>query len=234
MADTPPLSPLGLEDIEAPVLEVFSRVWEEFNAADAEYCRATIGALAAPSVADDSTCVVKSESTAALSNDMNHQGSRVSSVAVSTSGSSIFHIPRYSRETDIQTLTLPPAVEPYTEYESWTPISRSIFRGDDSDDMQFLPFADEPAFDKQAYSKFFKTIAWQGGEQMDADCELLIVRFLFRCLNFGWVIVELVVLEAVHRLYFDYGVEFERIDDANVLPFTLLGDSGFIHKASQR
>jgi hypothetical protein len=46
--------------------------------------------------------------------------------------------------------------------------------------------------------------------------------------------VESIVLEVTHRLYFDYGIELERIDDANVLPFTLLGDSGFIHKASQR
>jgi hypothetical protein len=58
-------------------------------------------------------------------------------------------------------------------------------------------------------------------------------QFSFRCLKFGWVIVEPVVLEAAHRLYFDYGIELERVDEANVFPFSLLGDSGFIHKASQ-
>lgn len=49
-----------------------------------------------------------------------------------------------------------------------------------------------------------------------------------------WSIVELIVLEVAHRLHFDYGIEFERIDDAEVVPFTLLGSSGLVHKASQR
>jgi len=46
--------------------------------------------------------------------------------------------------------------------------------------------------------------------------------------------VELIVLEAAHRLHFDYGIELERIDEVDVLPFTLLGGSGLIHDASQR
>lgn len=49
-----------------------------------------------------------------------------------------------------------------------------------------------------------------------------------------WAVVELIVLEAAHRLHFDYGIELERIDEAAVLPFTLLGAQGLIHKASQR
>jgi hypothetical protein len=49
-----------------------------------------------------------------------------------------------------------------------------------------------------------------------------------------WPVVELVVLEVAHRLHFDYGIELERIDEAEVLPFTLLGSSGLIHEASQR
>ena len=53
-------------------------------------------------------------------------------------------------------------------------------------------------------------------------------------MNFDLVTVELIVLEAAHRLHFNYGIELERIDEANVLPFTLLGGSGLIHKASQR
>lgn len=49
-----------------------------------------------------------------------------------------------------------------------------------------------------------------------------------------WSIVELIVLEAAHRLHFDYGIELERIDEVDVLPFILLEGSGLIHKASQR
>lgn len=46
--------------------------------------------------------------------------------------------------------------------------------------------------------------------------------------------VELVVLEVAHRLHFDYGIELERIGEAEVLPFTLHNSSGLIHEASQR
>ena len=49
-----------------------------------------------------------------------------------------------------------------------------------------------------------------------------------------WSVVELIVLEVAHRLHFDYGIELERIDEADVLPLNLLGSSGLIHKASQR
>jgi hypothetical protein len=169
MADTPSPPPPGLEDLEALVLEVFSRVWEEFNVADAEYCEATIGSLAATSVAEDNTLATKSETTAALPCDMSHRGSRLSGVATLALGPPGPHVPHVRGEPDIPTLTSPLAVEPYPEHESWTPTTRSIFRGDDSNDMQFLPFADEPAFDKTVYRKFFKTLAWQGGEQMDVD-----------------------------------------------------------------
>lgn len=168
MADTPTPSPSGLDDLEALVLDVFARVWEEFNVADTEFCEATIGSLAAASMAEDNTLVIKSESSTALPGDM---GSRVSSIAASISSPSKPYIPRVCCETDIPVLKLPPAVEHYPEYESWAPTNRSIFRGDDSDDMQFLPFADEPAFDKPAYGSFFKTLAWQGSGKIDADCE---------------------------------------------------------------
>jgi len=53
-------------------------------------------------------------------------------------------------------------------------------------------------------------------------------------MNSGWTTVELIVLEAAHRLHFDYGIELERIDEADVLPLALLGASGLIHDASQR
>jgi len=188
--NTPSPPPPDLEDLEALVLEVFSRVWEEFCVADAEYCDAAIGSLAATSVAEGSTLSTRSESAAAPPQGIQHIGSPPSSVSTPTPDPSKPHIPRICVETDITTLTLPPAVEPYPEYECWAPTNKSIFRGDDSDDMQFLPFADEPGFDKKTYQKFFKTLAWQGGEQMDADRESPIALPPFFCL--------------LHELWLDY------------------------------
>lgn len=230
-SDTPSPSPPGLDDLESQVLGLFARVWEEFNFADTEFCEGTIGSLAAPSVTEHDPLVIKSETTAALPGDIK---SRVSGVVTSTSCHPKPHVPRVCDETDIPTLTLPPAVEPYPEYESWTPTNRSIFRGDDSNDMEFLPFADEAAFDKEAYSYFFKTFAWQDSKRMNADCESLLVSSSPTSLKSFSITVESIVLEVTHRLYFDYGIELGRIDDANILPFTLLGGSGFVHMASQR
>ena len=169
--DVPSSPAPDLEGLEALVLEVFARVWEEFSVADAEHCETAIGSLATTSVAEDTTLSTGSESTAAPPCNVYNPGSPASSVGTSTPDPSKSHIPRICAETHPPTLTLPPAVEPYPEYESWTPTNRSIFRGDDSDDMQFLPFADESGFDTRTYRNFFKTLAWQGGEQRDADCE---------------------------------------------------------------
>lgn len=176
MAETPSPPPPDLEDLEALVLEVFARVWEEFGVADEEYCETTIRSLAATSVAEDTTLSMEPEDTAVPPHDMYHPGSRASSVGAPIPGPSKPHVPRVCAEIGIPTLTLPLAVKPYPEYESWTPTTTSIFRGDDSDDMQFLPFADEPGFDSRMYMKFFKTLAWQGGEQTGVDCESSIPR----------------------------------------------------------
>ena len=175
MADATLPPPPDLEDLEALVLDVFARVWEEFNIADVEYCEAAIGSLAATPVLEDNTLSTKFEGAAVPPHDTCRSISCASSVDTSSSGSSKPHVPRVCAEKDIPTLTLPPTVEPYPEYESWAPTNRSIFRGDDSYDLQFFPFADEPAFDKKAYQGFFRTLAWQGGEQMDVDCELLLL-----------------------------------------------------------
>lgn len=175
MADTPSPPPPDTEDLETLVLDVFARVWREFNTADTVYCEATIGSLAAPSVDEGTIPITKPENTAVSLGDTNHPGPRELRAATSVSSHLKPEVPRIYAETDILTLKLPPAVEPYPEYESWVPTNTSIFRGDDSNDMQFFPFADEPTFDKQAYSKFFKTFAWQGSEQMDPDREPFII-----------------------------------------------------------
>ena len=171
MADTPPPPPPDLEDLEALVLEVFTRVWGEFGVADVDYCEAAIGSLAATSVAEDDILTTEYESAVAPSHDIHPSISRSSNVNKSIPEPSKPRTPRVYPETDIPALALPQAVEPYPEYESWAPTNRSIFRGDDSNDLQFLPFADEPDFDKKAYRNFFKTLAWQGSKKMDADRE---------------------------------------------------------------
>jgi histone-lysine N-methyltransferase EZH2 len=46
-------------------------------------------------------------------------------------------------------------------YEICTPAARNIKVGDDPDQMSFLPFADDPAFDWEPYNKEYGSFAWQ-------------------------------------------------------------------------
>ena len=64
-----------------------------------------------------------------------------------------------------------PIIEPYESYESCSPTSRSIFVGDDSDEMPFVPFADDPSFDIVDYQEQFKTFAWEKGN--NSDCRFI-------------------------------------------------------------
>lgn len=184
MAGTSSPPPPDLEDLEVLVLEVFTRVWGEFGVADADYCEAAIGSLTATSVAKDDLLSAESESVLTLFHDIHPSISRSSNVDESIPESSKPHTPRVYPETGIPTLALPQAVKPYPEYESWAPTDRSIFLGDDANDLHFLPFADEPDFDKKVYRNFFKTLAWQSGKQMDVEREsFLLWRSWFRPAN---------------------------------------------------
>lgn len=50
---------------------------------------------------------------------------------------------------------------PHPVYEICTPAARNIKVGDDPDQMSFLPFADDPAFDWEPYNKEYGSFAWQ-------------------------------------------------------------------------
>ncbi|EGO29325.1 hypothetical protein SERLADRAFT_412873 [Serpula lacrymans var. lacrymans S7.9] len=98
-----------------------------------------------------------------------------------------------------------PEVQPHSSYEACAPIQRSVFHGDDSDAMPFMPFADEPEFDAHDYAQFYGSFAWE----QDYDPDL-----------------EIIVLEAAHRLRNLHDISFQRIDESVLLPFTLLSKDG--------
>ncbi|OBZ77416.1 Histone-lysine N-methyltransferase EZH1 [Grifola frondosa] len=104
---------------------------------------------------------------------------------------------------------------PPNRYESCTPISCNILHGDDPNDMPFVPFADDPTFDAKEHVLEYKSLSWQRGLR---DPNLLTI-----------------VIEAARRLHYGHGIPLQDIDNAGILPFTLLTTlaPGAIWTASQ-
>lgn len=57
----------------------------------------------------------------------------------------------------------------HPSYESCSPLQRSVFKGDDSDNMDFIPYADDHAFDQTSHTNHYGSFSWQ--DTFDPDCE---------------------------------------------------------------
>lgn len=70
------------------------------------------------------------------------------------------------------------SLETHPPYESSSPLHRSVFKGDDSDSMDFIPYADDHTFDQTSHTYHYESFSWQ--DAFDPDCErrthLMIVR----------------------------------------------------------
>jgi len=79
------------------------------------------------------------------------------------------------RETKALVLTASPPFPPYPSYNSCAPISRSIMVGDDSEELPFIQFADDPTYDYHLDIENHGYFAWPNLTQ-DPDsnylCEL--------------------------------------------------------------
>lgn len=61
------------------------------------------------------------------------------------------------------------SLEPHPPYESCSPSHRSVFKGDDSDNMDFIPYADDHIFDQTSHTHHYGSFSWQ--DAFDPDCE---------------------------------------------------------------
>lgn len=68
---------------------------------------------------------------------------------------------------DVLTLT---EFAPCPEYEACTPMPANILQGEDSTDMPFIPYADDPKFDAAENCEDYDRFAWQV-INADPDCE---------------------------------------------------------------
>ncbi|KAI1793730.1 SET domain-containing protein [Ganoderma leucocontextum] len=185
----------------AVVKKQFKDVWREYYAWDPIHCSEMIASLristpVVPSTVDFNVVHLnapreiqpgtRSASTAA-------QGASFTRYIVHDSGLSEMEL--VGADT-INAASPPPT--PYPSYESCTPTSRNILHGDDPHSMPFLPFSDDPSFDRTDYVLDHKSFAWQEGYR-DPD------------------VLE-IVLETARRLHFGHGMAIEDIDDTGILP----------------
>ena len=70
---------------------------------------------------------------------------------------------------ELEIVHISSSVETHPPYESCSPLHRSVFKGDDSDNMDFIPYADDHAFDQISHTNHYGSFSWQ--DAFDPDCE---------------------------------------------------------------
>ncbi|KAL6299334.1 hypothetical protein BKA93DRAFT_742494 [Sparassis latifolia] len=96
-------------------------------------------------------------------------------------------------------------IEQYTPYEACAPVSSNIYHGDDSHDMPFVPFADDPTFDANKHMLEYEHLAWQDGH-VDPD-------------------LSAIIIETSRRLHYKHHISIAQIEETEILPRMLCSSS---------
>jgi len=187
------------------VLRVYKEVWDEFNKWKAEDCRQQLlhlqKPLPPPEVAEATREMASAfragepgdvETIYLCDSDMEDDD-----VEIEAGGATVLMC-----QKDL--LKFPKGIAlPHPRYEFCTPSVQSIAirmesaAFDEIDTVQFVPFADDPAFNTLEYLSAFKFFAWQVLADPDA---------------------EVIQFEALRRLHLGHGLSLDDIDATNVLP----------------
>ena len=169
------------------VRRVLSQVQTEFTMWDAAHCHRALTSFAAsstwrlcshpnfrsPSMASMTATSNSRPDARHIASDANSPSPLVSQECYSPDGAVV-----EISSAKLQVIHLSSSVEPHPPYESCSPLHRSVFKGDDSDNMDFIPFADDHTFDQTSHTRHYESFSWQ--EVFDPDCEhrtrLMIVR----------------------------------------------------------
>ncbi|KAJ7088459.1 SET domain-containing protein [Mycena belliarum] len=179
------------------VEHVLQDVWEEFRLWKDDYVARTLSSLTSQ--------VEDAPNSSALENAVYEAGWN--------SGSGPMHSEEYVEVFDCETQTTERvplelihlnevALPPLPAHEYCTPIERNMFLGDDPRELPFIPFADDPSFDRARYLEEYNEFSW---EEPAVDPDL-----------------EAIVVEAARRLHDDDHMPYRHIDETGVLPLELL------------
>lgn len=167
----PPMQPAGAlapSLFPALVEGVFRKVWNEFYEWEGEYSQQVISGLARPTKRPEP--LPFDEDPPEHQNDPpdNSLSPDLNDLIVSdySDGIAVSH-----RRLRMEQVEIALDLLPCSPYESCTPTSRNIFRGDDPGSMPFIPFADDPSFDHVRHTRRYSDFAWDTGEASDPDSE---------------------------------------------------------------
>ncbi|KAF9244981.1 SET domain-containing protein [Melanogaster broomeanus] len=190
---------------------VLSQVQTEFTRWNSAYCRQTLQSLRSvssnsPPFLDSDPFCSPSTSSIATSIDSRSDARQVSEAAstplpqVVQRTYSVCGAVTEELSTQLEVVHLAPSMDPHPPYEDCSPLPRNIFKGDDNDNMNFIPFADDPSFDQIDHTYCYESFSWH--DDFDPD-------------------LEIIVLEAAYRLHTQHALTYDELEDSNVLPLRL-------------
>ena len=171
------LKTLSEQELSTPELvrSVLSQVQTEFTAWNVAYCHQILTSLAAPSTWR--SCLHPDLRLASMDATPRSSSDVPSVSPVANSPAPLVFQELYSPDgvviesssMKLEIFHLSSSLEPHPPYESCSPLHRSVFKGDDSDNMDFIPYADDHTFDQTNHTYHYGTFSWQN--TFDPDCE---------------------------------------------------------------
>lgn len=161
------------------VQSVLSQVQTEFASWNVTYCRQVLTSLTPSS--SWRSCLhpdLRSPGLASMTGNFNSLLDVRSIVSEANSPPPLFSLTQevYSPDgTVIETSSVKlevirvSSMEPHPPYESSSPLHHNVFKGDDSDNMDFIPYADDHTFDQASHTHHYGSFSWQ--DTFDPDCE---------------------------------------------------------------
>ncbi|KAJ7016348.1 hypothetical protein C8F04DRAFT_1345956, partial [Mycena alexandri] len=201
---------------------VFKEVHDEFRAWKQDYASRALLAVARPPYAIDRVSIPGNPAPSSSASEKTPPPSSPVDTPRSSAGAAEY-IEIWDADTgttkrvEMRVISVQDVFPAPPAHEYCTPATRNIFQGDDSNDLPFIPFADDPNFDHARYFKEFKTFGWERPVP-DPD-------------------VEVVVVEAARRLRTEHQMLYKHIDETGVLPLELLdreGSRGMIYRSQRR
>lgn len=105
----------------------------------------------------------------------------------------------------LEVIDMVPVLDAHPPYESCSPSPRNVFKGDDDDNMVFIPYSDDPSFNQVEHSLWYESFSWR--EDFDPD-------------------LQVILLEASYRLHTRHALEYKDIEKCDVLPLKLASCPG--------
>ncbi|KAH7913721.1 SET domain-containing protein [Hygrophoropsis aurantiaca] len=190
------------------VYSIFSEVWKEYWKWDRQYSHDALQSLSFSNTPyvhrqDDLSKLLCTSSTPPSStrDERFDKGTRDQDFVTVYSRNHNFSVSRVEFLSE-HTIVADSTFEQHKPYESCSPLSRTVFKGDDADKMAFIPYVDDEHFDFLDHTLCYESFAWQNTKESND--------------------IDTITLETAYRLHNEHSLAYADIDNTRVLPRRLL------------